>query len=231
MARFALFGENSRRIARDDSVAVIGLGQFGRSLALELMASGTEVLGIDADDVIVESLNGSLTQVVRADSTKEESLRQLSVHEFDRVVIAIGDNVQSSILTTSIVLGMAHPEVWAKAVNPQHGKILEQLGAHHVINPEQAMGRRVAHLVRGLALDYLEIEPGYSLAKILAAPFLQGAPLGESTLRSEHGVMVTARKPRGGEWSNAGDDTVLDEGDMILVVGPTKRIEAFARLT
>jgi trk system potassium uptake protein TrkA len=230
LARFALFGESSRRIAQDDSVAVIGLGQFGSALALELMESGAEVLGIDSDEDVVQGLSGLLTQVVRADSTKEDTLRQLSVHEFDRVVIAIGDDVQSSILTTSIVLGMKRPEVWAKAVNLQHGRILEQLGAHHVIHPEDAMGRRVAHLVRGLALDYLEIEPGYSLAKVVAAARILGAPLGELALARDHGVTVTARKPVGGEWGNADDATVLGDGDTILIVGPTERIEEFARL-
>jgi len=230
LARFALFGESSRRIAQDDSVAVIGLGQFGSALALELMATGAEVLGIDADEDIVQAFNGALTQVVRADSTKEETLRQLSVHEFDRVVIAIGDNVRSSILTTSIVLGMEGPEVWAKAVDPQHGKILEQLGVRHVIRPEQAMGRRVAHLVRGTALDYLEIEPGYSLAKLLAVPGIQGAPLDQAGLRATHGVTVAAYRRADGEWSNADHTTVLGAGDTILVVGPTEKIEDFSRL-
>ena len=170
MARFAIFGaDTSRRIAEADSVAVIGLGRFGSSLALELMASGTEVLGIDVDEDLVQALNGELTQVVRADSTKEEVLRQLAVDEFDRVVVAIGDDISASILTCSVLLSMKIPVIWAKAVDDQHGLILEQLGVHHVIYPEKDMGRRVAHLVRGAALDYIEIERGYALVKVVAA--------------------------------------------------------------
>ena len=97
MARRSLFGDQNttRRIAEADSVAVIGLGRFGRSLALELMAGGTEVLGIDTVDENVQSLNGQLTQVVRADPTKTEVLRQLSIDQFDRVVVAIGGDLES----------------------------------------------------------------------------------------------------------------------------------------
>ena len=121
MAKFSLFADTSRRIAEADSVAVIGLGRFGSSLALELMDSGTDVLGIDSDEETVQALNGQLTQVVRADSTKEEALRQLAVPEFDRVVVAIGDDVQASILTCSLLLQLKVPVVWAKAVSEQHG--------------------------------------------------------------------------------------------------------------
>lgn len=229
-SRFALFGDTSRRIARADSVAVIGLGRFGSSLALELMSAGVEVLGIDSNDELVQAHNGELTQVVRADSTKEESLRQLAVDEFDRVVVAIGDDVQASILTCSILLGMKVPVIWAKAVSDRHALILEQLGVSHVINPERDMGRRVAHLVRGAAMDYLEIEPGYSLAKIAAARSIRGVPLGQTTIRQEHGITVTAYRPPAGVWQNADNETVLAEGDTIIIVGPAERVEAFAQL-
>ena len=230
MAKFSLFGDTSRRIAEADSVAVIGLGRFGSSLALELMNSGTEVLGIDSDEEIVQALNGQLTQVVRADSTKEEALRQLAVPEFDRVVVAIGDDVQASILTASLLLQLKVPVVWAKAVSEQHGTILEQLGVHHVIYPEKDMGRRVAHLVRGAAIDYLEIDKGYSLVKATAPVRILGVPLGQTRLRQEHGVTIAAFRDSKGLWQNADNATVLAEGDAVLIVGPTAKAEAFAQL-
>ena len=98
-------------------MVVIGLGRFGGSLALELEAQGTEVLGIDANEEIVQSFNGLLTHVVRADSTREEVLRQLSVHEFDRAVVGIGSDIEASILTTSRLLKFQHPQIWAKAIS------------------------------------------------------------------------------------------------------------------
>lgn len=231
MVRFAWFGESSRRIAVADSVAVIGLGRFGSALALALMESGTEVLGIDTDEELVQSLDGMLTQVVRANATKEEVLRQLAVHEFDRVVVAIGDDVQSSILTCSIVVGMQIPDIWAKAISVQHGRILEQLGVHHVVFPEEAMGRRIAQLVRGIAIDFVEIEPGYALAKIEAPAVLHGVSLATAGMLVQQGVTVTGFSRRGEGWRNADATTVLEDGDLVLVAGATEAVERFARLS
>lgn len=232
MAKFPNFGasDRSRRVAEAGSVAVIGLGRFGRALALELMAGRTEVLGIDMDEDLVQSLNGELTQVVRADSTKREVLEQLAVDEFDRVVVAIGGDVSASILTCSVLLSMDIPAIWAKAVTDQHGLILEQLGVHKVIYPEKDMGRRVAHLVRGAALDFIEIAPGYAMVKAPAPSSILDMPLGDTGLRRTHGVTIAAFQHGDEPWDNADNRTVLRVGDTILVVGKTRDAEAFAQL-
>ncbi len=231
MANSRLFSrDRATRIAEADSVAVIGLGRFGRAIALELMATGTEVLGIDADEDIVQSLNGQLTQVVRADTTKEEVLRQLAVNEFDRVVVAIGTDVQSSILTTSILLRMQIPHLWTKAVSDAHGQILTQLGVQHVIYPEHEMGRRVAHLVRGAALDYIEVDYDYAIVKMGPNRVVEGKRLGDTDLRKQHGVTVMAVQRGDAEWCNADADTVIMPGDTILIAGPIKKAEAFGQL-
>lgn len=222
--------DRATRIAEADAVAVIGLGRFGRAVALELMETGTEVLGIDADEDIVQSLNGHLTQVVRADTTNEEVLRQLAVHEFDRVIVAIGSDVQSSILTTSILLRMEIPHLWTKAVSDAHGQILSQLGVKHVIYPEHEMGRRVAHLVRGAALDYIEVDDDYAIVKMPPNRIVQGIRLGDTDLRHEYGVTVMAVQRGTKEWCNADADTVIEEGDTILIAGPIKKAEAFGQL-
>ncbi|MGV8885759.1 MAG: potassium channel family protein [Microbacteriaceae bacterium] len=218
------------RIAEADSVAVIGLGRFGRALALELMASGTEVLGIDANEEIVQGLNGQLTQVVRADSTNEEVLRQLAVHEFDRVVVSIGSDIQSSILTTSLLLNFKIPHLWAKVVSDPHGQILEQLGVEHVVYPEKEMGRRVAHLVRGAALDYIEVDEHYAIVKMSPNSLVIGKPLGETNIRARYGVTVMAYRCASSGWRNAEAATVLTADDMMLVAGPTKKAEGFGQL-
>lgn len=230
MSRFLSFGQDARRIAEADSVAVIGLGRFGTSLALELMASGTEVLGIDVDEGLVQSLNGQLTQVVRADSTRVEVLEQLAVGEFDRVVVAIGNDITASILTSSLLLKMEVPVIWAKAVDEQHGAVLEQLGVHRVIYPEKDMGRRVAHLVRGAAADYLEIDRGFAVVKTVAPAHLQRITLADASVRSTYGITIAAYRTTNGEWRNAEATTVLSDGDVILVVGPTRDVEKFAQL-
>jgi trk system potassium uptake protein TrkA len=231
LARFGIFsGDTSRRIAEADSVAVIGLGRFGSALALELMASGTEVLGIDLDEELVQALNGELTQVVRTDSTKQEALRQLAIDEFDRVVVAIGTNVSASILTCSALLNMKIPVIWAKAVDDPHGLILEQLGVHHVIYPEKDMGKRVAHLVRGAALDFIEVAPGYAAVKAPVPSTIQGVALGDTALRRTYGVTIAAFQHADEPWQNADNATTLQAGDTVLVLGPTKKAESFAQL-
>lgn len=230
MSRFLSFRQDARRIAEADSVAVIGLGRFGTSLALELMASGTEVLGIDSDEDLVQSLNGQLTQVVRADSTRIDVLEQLAIGEFDRVVVAIGSDITASILTASLLLTMKVPVIWAKAVDEQHGAVLEQLGVHRVIYPEKDMGRRVAHLVRGAAADYLEIDRGFAVVKTVAPVHLQGITLTDGAVRSTHGVTIAAFRSPDGDWRNAEATTVLRDGDVVLVVGPTREVERFAQL-
>ncbi len=230
MPRFLSFGQDARRIAEADSVAVIGLGRFGTALALELMATGTEVLGIDADEQIVQSLNGELTQVVRADSTRLDVLQQLAVGEFDRVVVAIGSDITASILTASLLLQLKVPVIWAKAVDERHAAVLNQLGVHRVISPETDMGRRVAHLVRGAAADYLEIDQGYAIVKTVAPQDLHGITLSDAGVRDRHGVTIAAYRHESGEWTNAEAGSVLRDGDIVLVVGPTMNVERFAQL-
>ena len=100
-----------------DVVVVLGLGRFGKSLALELMAQGTEVLGIDASESVIDKVSNRLTHAAVADTTDEESLRQLSVHEYGRAVVGIGSDLEASLLTASALINMAVPNVWAKAMN------------------------------------------------------------------------------------------------------------------
>ena len=231
MAKYSLFGNHqSARIAEADSVAVIGLGRFGSALALELMKSGTEVLGIDGSEEIVQAHNSLLTHVVRADSTKEETLRQLSVPDFDRVVVAIGSDIQANILTASLLLKLGIPNIWAKAVNDQHGEILEQLGIGHVIYPEKDMGKRVAHLVRGAMQDYIEIGENFALVKTAPPKAVLGTPLGQSKVRATYGVTITAFHRPGVGWSYTTLETVLEAGDVILIAGQSERVEAFSLL-
>lgn len=231
MARLRLFGgTNPGKMASPDAVLVIGLGRFGQSLALELMAHGSEVLGIDADEEIVQSLNGRLTHVVRADATKEETLRQLGADSFERAVVAIGSHIESSILSASLLVRMGIPNTWAKAVSEAHGIILEQLGVHHVVFPEYEMGRRVAHLVRGNMEDYLEVENDFVLIKTAPPREIVGKTLRDAKIRSTYGVTISAVKHHGTTWEPATADTVLEVDDVILVSGPTQLAEAFSQM-
>jgi trk system potassium uptake protein TrkA len=220
----------TRRLARDNSVAVIGLGRFGRALALELVDEETEVLGIDEDTEVVQSLSGSLTHVVRADSTKEDVLRQLAVHEFDRAVVAIGTDLEASILTASLLVSFGIQDVWAKAISEAHGRILTQLGVHHVVYPEHDMGQRVAHLVRGRMLDYIEFEDDFAMVKTNPSADIIGKRLADSAIRSRYGVTVVAIKRPGEDFTYATADTVVEANDTIIVAGGTRQTERFSEL-
>jgi trk system potassium uptake protein TrkA len=231
LAKYSLFGHRDpTRLMEAESVVVIGLGRFGSSLAVELMRSGTEVLGIDGDEEIVQAHNGLLTHVVRADSTKEATLRELSVPDFTSVVVAIGGDIQANILTASLLLKLGLPNIWAKAVSDPHGEILTQLGVHHVIYPEKDMGKRVAHLVRGAMQDYIEIGENFAIVKTTPPKVIIGKPLGETRVRASYGVTVTAFHRPGAGWSYTSLDTVLLEGDVILVAGQSERVESFSLL-
>lgn len=212
------------------TVAVIGLGRFGSALALELMDAGVEVLGVEYNEEIVQGLNGQLSRVVQADSTKQEVLVQLEVADFDRVVVAIGSDIESSILTTSLLLQAGVKDLWAKAVSEPHALILEQLGVAHVVRPERDMGRRVAHLVRGSMQDFLEIGDDFSLVKTKPPASLTGDALGALEIRSRYGVTIAAVKPADASWTYATAETVLSASDTILVTGSTERVERFAQL-
>ena len=219
---------------RSEPVVVIGLGRFGTALALELVKRGTEVLGIDHRPKTVQSLVGRIPHVITADATDVEALRQLGVGDFDRAVVAIGSDIQASILTTSLLAELGIPDIWAKAVSGQHRNILTRVGAHHVIAPEHDMGERTAHLLTGRILDYVEVDADFAVIKTKPPRDVVGIPLRESRLRSRWGVTVVAVKPQAGigghqpGFTHASSETVLSYGDLILVVGPIDNVERFA---
>ncbi|MER5643759.1 MULTISPECIES: potassium channel family protein [Streptosporangium] len=215
---------------RNDPVVVVGLGRFGSSLAVELFRRGTEVLAIDSRPKVVQSLAGKLTHVVVADSTDIEALRQMGVPDFYRAVVAIGTDLESSILTTSLLVELEIEDVWAKAISREHGRILERVGAHHVILPEHDMGERLAHLLNGRMLDYMEVDGDYAVVKTRPPREYVGVPLGESNLRRKYGVTVVCVKGEHDEFTYADAGTVLGYGDVIVIAGKIEQVERFTEL-
>ncbi|WP_243723286.1 TrkA family potassium uptake protein [Actinomadura sp. 7K507] len=218
-------------MAENLPVVVIGMGRFGSALALELARRGTEVLAIDNRPKIVQALAGRLTHVITADATDIDTLRELGVDEFYRAVVAIGGDLEANILATSLLAELEIDDIWAKAVTHQHKRILERIGAHHIVLPEHDMGERVAHLVGGRMLDYIEVDENFALAKTHPPRELVDVPLGETRLRSKHGVTVVCVKPVGEQFTYATPDTVLQYGDVILVAGPIEKVERLADRT
>jgi trk system potassium uptake protein TrkA len=210
---------------------VIGLGRFGGGLAETLAELGHEVLGIDNDPKLVQSYATKLTHVVEADSTDIDAMRQLGVEDFQTAVVAIGTEMEASILTTALLVDLRVPRIVAKAITQEHGTILERVGATRVVFPERDMGVRVGHSLAGSMLDYFELDPGFALVETTAPKALVGKTLAQAEVRKRYGITVVCIKPEGGSFTYATPETVANEGDIVVVAGETKRAEAFGELT
>lgn len=219
----------SKRRRDHDRVAVIGLGRFGASLASELIAEGADVLGVDRNTNLVQRYADELTHSAIIDTTDPQAVKQLGLHEFDRVAVCIGSNLEASILTTSVLSEFGVPDIWAKATSRQHGAILERVGAHHVVLPEHEMGERVAHLVLGRRmLDYVEFDNDFAMVKAHAPQEIIGKRLENSGVRDKYGVTIVAVKHPNESFSYASLETIIEEGDLLIVAGQTHAVERFA---
>ncbi len=216
---------------RDRPVLIVGLGRFGSALADALIRTGHEVMAVDRDPQLVQEWSGILTHVVEADSTSAAAMRQLGAEQFDIAVVAIGTGLEASMLTTSVLQDLGIKEVWAKAITAAHGKILERLGATHVVYPERAMGERVAHLVSGKMIDFMEFDDGFAIVKTRAPRQAWNRALGEAKIRSTYGVTIVGVKRPGEDFTYAQADTVVHEGDLLIVSGRTEMVEKFAAIT
>jgi trk system potassium uptake protein len=218
----------ARRIGQGGGVAVIGLGRFGKSLADELERDDVEVLAIDNDPKVVQDLAGRWTHVVQADATDVQAMEQLGVGDFSKAVIAIGHNLEASVLTAFVLRRLGVADIWAKAVTTSQGEILAQVGVGHIVRPEHQMGKRVAHLVRGRMLDYIEFDDGYAIVKTRPPREILDRTLAEAEVRRRWGVTIVGIKAEGEAFSYATPDSVVRDGDLILVSGDRRKVEAFS---
>ncbi len=214
--------------AKKKPIMVIGLGRFGGAVANSLFNMGHEVLGIDIDPDNVQSFAGSLTQVVEADTTEIKTLRRLDAQDFDAAVVGIGDDIEASVLTVLALSDIGVPEIWAKAVNANHGRILERTGATNIVYPEARMGERVAHILSGKMIDFIEFDDDFAIAKFRAPIRYANKTLEESGIRTKHHVTVVGVKRLNEDFVYAEPDTVLREGDLIIVSGQSGQVEKFA---
>lgn len=212
------------------SVVVIGLGRFGSAVAESLVNLGQEVLAIDENRELVERWSDDLTHVAQADTTDDEALRQLGVANFDRAVVAIGADIEASVLTVLALAEAGVPDIWAKAITRKHGQILERVGAHHVVYPEHSMGERVAHMLTGGMMDYIEFDDAFSIARSLAPNETWGKTLAESSPRTRHGVTIVGVKRQGEDFTYARPETLVERHDQLIVSGPTEKVERFCTL-
>lgn len=217
----------ARRVS-EDAVLVIGLGRFGSALALMLERLGHEVLAVDASHQLVQEYSGQVTHAVEADATSAAALRQLGAQDFQTAIVAIGTGIEASLLSAGALVDIGVPQVWAKAITVPHGRILERIGVQHVVYPERAMGERVAHLITGRILDFIEFDDGYAIAKLQAPKQATGRTLAESGLRTRYGITIVGVKTPGEDFTHAQPGTFVRERDLLIVSGRTDLVEQFA---
>ncbi|MFH1559867.1 MAG: TrkA family potassium uptake protein [Chloroflexota bacterium] len=211
------------------SVMVIGLGRFGSSVAHTLFQMGYDVLGIDTDEKVVQANLGQITYSVRGDATDETTLRELGGSNFDAVIIAVGSDMQASLMTSVLLATLGVPLIVARAENQLHGNTLERIGVHRIIYPEQEMGELLAHsLFNPDVLEYMDLTTDFGISKIRVPDSLADLSLKEAGLggaRHKYGVAVIAIK-RGKEVTLAPDeDETLRKGDTLVVAGKDDQLE------
>ncbi len=204
---------------RKKQYIVVGLGRFGRAIAETLCRDGSEVLGVDRRMDLVEDMRDVLTHTIQMDAMDQDALSALGVKDFDVAFVTMGSDIRASGTIVLLLKELGAKRIIAKAHDEFHGRMLEKLGADQVLFPERDMGRRVAHnLVSGNIIDSLELSPDYSMAEIRPKQEWLGRALKDLEMRSKLGINVVAIK--NGEELNAmpQPDTVLREGDVLLVV-------------
>ncbi len=218
------------RIRHDAPVLVIGLGRFGAATAGQLQRLGREVLAVDDDAVLVQKWAERVTHAVQADARSLDALRQIGAQDFSIAVVATGSSIESSVLITANLVDLKIPQIWAKAISQSHGKILARIGANHVIYPEAEAGERVAHLVSGRMIDFIEFDDDFVLVKMYPPKPIRGLSLTESQVRSKYRITVVGVKSPGKPFTYATEQTVVSNHDLIIVSGTEADIDRFASL-
>ena len=209
---------------------VIGLGRFGAATAGQLQRLGREVLAVDDDASLVQKWAERVTHAVQADARSLEALRQIGADEFSIAVVATGSSIESSVLITANLVDLKIPQIWSKAISQSHGKILARIGANHVIYPEAEAGERVAHLLSGRMIDFIEFDDDFVLVKMYPPKPIRGLSLTESEVRSKYRITVVGVKSPGKPFTYATEQTVVSNHDLIIVSGTEADIDRFASL-
>lgn len=210
--------------------AVIGLGRFGGSIVEELNELDANVLAIDSDQERVKDFQDIATQSVIADTTEESVLKDLGLRNFDHVIVAIGDNIQSSILTTLLLKDIGVKKVTVKAQSMYHARVLEKIGADFVVHPERDMGRRIAHkMMSSSVLDYLELSDEFSVVEYLAGKKLAGRSILELDIRATYGISIIAIKRDDDLIISPDPNLEIERDDILIAIGGDGDLTAFEK--
>lgn len=210
------------------SFIIIGLGNFGATIALNLVQNNFEVMGIDKSQKKVDNLKGEITKVVAADASDKNVLKSLEVGHFDVGIVTMRDNILANILCTIQLKELGVREVISRATSDIHGRILNELGADKIVFPERGIGQMISQFFVSGSTDILEyvnftaesslMTSDHSLIEIPAPDFMVGKSLKELNLRSKYGVTVIAVRNEEIQY-DPDADTKIKEDDTLLVFG------------
>lgn len=210
--------------------AVIGLGRFGGSICRTLSEEGMDVLAIDLNEEKVNEFSNIASHAIVGDTTDESVLKSIGIRNFDHVIVAIGDNIQASVLTTLLLKELGVKHITVKAMNDYHEKILKKIGADHIVHPERDMGRRIAHnIISNSVLDYLELSDEHSIMEIVAGNKLDGHTLIELNIRAKYGINIVAIKRNNEILISPIANEKIHKGDILIVIGADANISRFEK--
>ncbi len=220
--------------------AVIGLGKFGYTVATSLHENGAEVIAIDNDSTLIENIAGKVTNPVKMNSTNEEDLKKIGIRDVDGAILAIGNNLEVSILTVVILKKLGVANIYAKVDSKIHARILEMLGIpqENIIFPEEKIGKQLANSLLSRSIrTYIDLSSGHSLVEMEAPEDWYGKTLQELALPTKRKVNVVSIKYKEALVSETGENNfetrvndlpgandVIHEGDIIVLVGNQKKI-------
>ena len=210
-----------------EAILVIGLGRFGSAIAVTLDHLGKNILAVESNAARAQNWSHRF-RVVEADAASPEALDQLGAGDFNIAVVGVGTSLEASVLITANLVDLGVREIWAKATSREHGTILKRIGAHHVVYPENDAGQRVAHMLSGKMLDYIEMEDQFTIVKMIPPKELVGFTLAQSKVQEKYGVRVIGVKSPGQPFEYAVPETNIAPHDVIIVSGEPGLLEQFA---
>jgi len=209
-------------------IAIVGLGRFGTSVATTLVNMGHDVLAIDVSEKNVATTSGNIMHTIQADATNESVLKDLEIDKFDTVIVSMGTDIKSSVLTTILLKKLGVPHVVARANDELHGSILEKIGADYVVYPELEMGTRTAfNLVHRDVVDYMRIARGYGIAKLPAPAYMNGKSVREIGFgpKGELEIALLLLQRNNEVIVNPENKEIINEDDMLIISGNDENLE------
>jgi trk system potassium uptake protein len=210
------------------SFLVVGAGRFGKSVARTLSVEGHDVMVVDKDEALIQQISSEVTDAVSADITSESCIKALGVRDFDAVVLAIGFDVQASIMAAILLIEKEAKYIVAKAQTDLHGKVLDKIGVNRVIYPERDMGHKIARsLIAPTIIDMIELSADYSVVEVKAPAEMVGKTLLELNLRARYGISVIALRRNNGGATNISPlaEDVVETDDIIVAIGENKSLQ------